>query len=389
MIAMYHIQCLNKISEVGTSCFGPDYVCGTDVQNPDAILVRSASMHDMTFAPELLAIARAGAGVNNIPLDKCSEQGIVVFNTPGANANAVKELVVAAMLLSSRRIVDGIEWTKTLKGKGDQIGKLVEKGKGDFVGPEISGKTLGIVGLGAIGVLVSAAAISLGMEVYGYDPFLSVDTALRLSSSVHHAKTLDEIYAKCDYITVHVPLTPDTREMINASSIAKMKDGVRLLNFARGDLANSADVAAALESGKVAAYATDFADETILGAKNVIAMPHLGASTPESEDNCARMAALELIEYLENGNIRNSVNLPAVSMPREGSRICIIHRNVPNTISSFSGVLAQCGINIENMASKSRKEFAYTILDVTGDVSANAADSIAALEEVVRVRVIK
>lgn len=386
---MYHIQCLNKISEVGTSCFGPDYVCGTDVQNPDAILVRSASMHDMTFAPELLAIARAGAGVNNIPLDKCSEQGIVVFNTPGANANAVKELVVAAMLLSSRRIVDGIEWTKTLKGKGDQIGKLVEKGKGDFVGPEISGKTLGIVGLGAIGVLVSAAAISLGMEVYGYDPFLSVDTALRLSSSVHHAKTLDEIYAKCDYITVHVPLTPDTREMINASSIAKMKDGVRLLNFARGDLANSADVAAALESGKVAAYATDFADETILGAKNVIAMPHLGASTPESEDNCARMAALELIEYLENGNIRNSVNLPAVSMPREGSRICIIHRNVPNTISSFSGVLAQCGINIENMASKSRKEFAYTILDVTGDVSANAADSIAALEEVVRVRVIK
>lgn len=386
---MYHIQCLNKISEVGTSCFGPDYVCGTDVQNPDAILVRSASMHDMTFAPELLAIARAGAGVNNIPLDKCSEQGIVVFNTPGANANAVKELVVAAMLLSSRRIVDGIEWTKTLKGKGDQIGKLVEKGKGDFVGPEISGKTLGIVGLGAIGVLVSAAAISLGMEVYGYDPFLSVDTALRLSSSVHHAKTLDEIYAKCDYITVHVPLTPDTREMINASSIAKMKDGVRLLNFARGDLVNSADVAAALESGKVAAYATDFADETILGAKNVIAMPHLGASTPESEDNCARMAALELIEYLENGNIRNSVNLPAVSMPREGSRICIIHRNVPNTISSFSGVLAQCGINIENMASKSRKEFAYTILDVTGDVSANAADSIAALEEVVRVRVIK
>ena len=389
MIAMYHIQCLNKISEVGTSCFGPDYVCGTDVQNPDAILVRSASMHDMTFDPELLAIARAGAGVNNIPLDKCSEQGIVVFNTPGANANAVKELVVAAMLLSSRRIVDGIEWTKTLKGKGDQIGKLVEKGKGDFVGPEISGKTLGIVGLGAIGVLVSAAAISLGMEVYGYDPFLSVDTALRLSSSVHHAKTLDEIYAKCDYITVHVPLTPDTREMINASSIAKMKDGVRLLNFARGDLANSADIAAALESGKVAAYATDFADETILGAKNVIAMPHLGASTPESEDNCARMAALELIEYLENGNIRNSVNLPAVSMPREGSRICIIHRNVPNTISSFSGVLAQCGINIENMASKSRKEFAYTILDVTGDVSANAADSIAALEEVVRVRVIK
>ncbi len=389
MIAMYHIQCLNKISEVGTSCFGPNYACGSDVQNPEAILVRSASMHDMAFGPELLAIARAGAGVNNIPLDKCSEQGIAVFNTPGANANAVKELVLAGLLLSSRRIVDGIEWTKSLKGKGAEISKLVEKGKGEFVGPEISGKTLGIVGLGAIGVLVSAAATSLGMEVYGYDPYLSVDTALRLPSSVHHAKTLDEIYANCDYITVHVPLTPDTREMLNASSIAKMKDGVRLLNFARGDLANSADVAAALESGKVAAYATDFADDTLLDAKNVIAMPHLGASTPESEDNCARMAALELIEFLENGNIRNSVNLPAVSMPREGSRICIVHRNLPNTISRFSGVLAQSGVNIENMASKSRKDYAYTILDVTGDVTTSAAQGIDALDEVIRVRVIK
>ena len=386
---MYQIQCLNKISEVGTSCFNANYVCGTDVQNPDAILVRSASMHEMEFNPELLAIARAGAGVNNIPLDKCSEQGIAVFNTPGANANAVKELVLAALLLSSRRIVDGIEWLRTLKGQGAEISKLVEKGKGAYVGPEISGKTLGVVGLGAIGVLVSSAAVSLGMEVYGYDPFMSVETAWGLSSAVHHAQTLDEIYAKCDYITLHVPLTPDTREMINASSIAKMKDGVRLLNLARGDLVNSADVAAALESGKVAAYATDFADDTILGAKNVIAMPHLGASTPESEDNCARMAALELIDYLENGNIRNSVNLPAVSMPREGSRICIVHRNIPNTISRFSGVLAQAGVNIENMASKSRKEYAYTILDVTGDVTANAAQAMDALDEVIRVRVIK
>ncbi len=390
---MYQIQCLNKISEVGTSCFGEGYVCGTDVQNPDAILVRSAAMHDMAFNPELLAIARAGAGVNNIPLDRCSEEGIVVFNTPGANANAVKELVLAAMLLSSRKIVDGIEWTKTLKGQGDQISKLVEKGKGQFVGPELSGKALGIVGLGAIGVLVSAAAISLGMEVYGYDPFLSVETAWRLSSAVHHAKTLDEIYAKCDYITLHVPLTPDTREMINAESIAKMKDGVRIMNFARGDLANSADVAAALESGKMAAYATDFADETIFAAKNTIAMPHLGASTPESEDNCARMAALELIDFLENGNIRNSVNLPAVSMPREGSRICIVHRNLPNTISRFSGVLGQFHVNIENMASKSRKDYAYTILDVTGEVDDAVAESLAkgidALDEVIRVRVIQ
>ncbi len=386
---MYQIQCLNKISEVGTSRFNANYICGTDVQNPDAILVRSASMHEMEFGPELLAIARAGAGVNNIPLDKCSEQGIAVFNTPGANANAVKELVLAALLLSSRRIVDGIEWLRTLKGQGAEISRLVEKGKGAYVGPEISGKTLGVVGLGAIGVLVSSAAVSLGMDVYGYDPFLSVETAWGLSSAVHHAQTLDEIYSKCDYITLHVPLTPDTREMINASSIAKMKDGVRLINLARGDLVNSADVAAALESGKVAAYATDFADDTILGAKNVIAMPHLGASTPESEDNCARMAALELIDYLENGNIRNSVNLPAVSMPREGSRICIVHRNIPNTISRFSGVLAQAGVNIENMASKSRKEYAYTILDVTGDVTANAAQAIDALDEVIRVRVIK
>ncbi|OUP12815.1 phosphoglycerate dehydrogenase [Anaeromassilibacillus sp. An200] len=386
---MYQIQCLNKISEVGTSRFNANYICGTDVQNPDAILVRSASMHEMEFGPELLAIARAGAGVNNIPLDKCSEQGIAVFNTPGANANAVKELVLAALLLSSRRIVDGIEWLRTLKGQGAEISKLVEKGKGAYVGPEISGKTLGVVGLGAIGVLVSSAAVSLGMDVYGYDPFLSVETAWGLSSAVRHAQTLDEIYSKCDYITLHVPLTPDTREMINASSIAKMKDGVRLINLARGDLVNSADVAAALESGKVAAYATDFADDTILGAKNVIAMPHLGASTPESEDNCARMAALELIDYLENGNIRNSVNLPAVSMPREGSRICIVHRNIPNTISRFSGVLAQAGVNIENMASKSRKEYAYTILDVTGDVTANAAQAIDALDEVIRVRVIK
>ena len=240
-------------------------------------------------------------------------------------------------------------------------------------------------------MLVSNAAVHLGMEVYGYDPFLSVDAAWGLSRSIHHAQTLDEIYANCDYITIHVPLTPDTREMINAASIAKMKDGVRLLNFARGDLANSADVVAALASGKAAAYATDFADETLLEAEgvNVIPMPHLGASTPESEDNCARMAALELIDYLENGNIKNSVNMPAVSMPREGSRICVLHRNVPNTISSFSGVLAKCGINIENMASKSRKEYAYTILDVTGDVSADAAEAISALDEVIRVRIIK
>ncbi len=390
---MYQIKCLNKISEVGTDRFDENYCCGEAVENPDAILVRSASMHDMELPKSLLAIARAGAGVNNIPLDKCSEQGIVVFNTPGANANAVKELVLAGLLLSSRRIVPAIEWAKTLKGKGDEVGKLVEKGKGAFVGPEIGGKTLGVVGLGAIGILVANAARSLGMEVYGYDPYLSVDAAWGLSRSIRHARTLDEIYSSCDYITVHVPLTPDTKGMINAESIAKMKDGVRLLNFARGDLVLSSDVLSALESGKVATYATDFPSDDMLGADGVIAVPHLGASTPESEDNCARMAAGELMEYLQNGNIKNSVNMPAVSMPRDCSscsiRICILHRNIPNTISRLSGALAESGINIENMQSKSKKDYAYTILDVTGDVKETTAEHIENFPEIIRVRILR
>ena len=341
---MFHVHCLNKISKAGTDCFNENYEVGAEVQNPDAVMVRSASMHEMDFNPELLAIARAGAGVNNIPLDRCSEEGIVVFNTPGANANAVKELVLAALLMTSRKIVDGIEWVQTLKEEEGDPAKLVEKGKSAFSGPEISGKKLGVIGLGAIGILVANAAKSLGMEVYGYDPYLSVDAAWGLSRSIHHARTLDEIYAVSDYITVHVPLTPDTREMVNAESIAKMKDGVRLLNFARGELMNTADVLAALESGKVAAYATDFASKELIGAKGVLVTPHLGASTPESEDNCARMAARELMDYLENGNIRNSVNMPAVSMPREGTRICILHKNVPNTISLFSGAAAKEGL---------------------------------------------
>ena len=386
---MYKIQCLNKISEVGTSRFSDAYTCGTDVQNPDAILVRSASMHEMEFNPELLAIARAGAGVNNIPLDRCSENGIVVFNTPGANANAVKELVLAGLFLTSRKIVPAIEWAKTLKGKGAEVSKLVEKGKSAFVGPEIKGKSLGVIGLGAIGAMVANAAKSLGMEVYGHDPFLSVDAAWGLSRAIHHATTRDEIYAKCDYITVHVPLTPDTKEMINAETIAKMKDGVRILNFARGDLVSTPDIKAALASGKVSAYITDLPDDDLLDTEGVIAIPHLGASTPESEDNCACMAADELIDYLENGNIKNSVNLPAVSMPRDGTRICILHRNTPNTISSFSGAAAKAGINIENMSSKSKKDYAYTMLDVTGDVTEETIASIQAQEEVIRVRVIR
>ncbi len=312
---MYRIKCLNKISPVGTGRFGKNYTCGENVENPDAVMVRSASMHEMEFPKQLVAIARAGAGVNNIPLDRCSAQGIAVFNTPGANANAVKELVIAALLLSSRRIVPGVEWAKTLKGRGDEVGKLIEKGKGRFVGPEISGKTLGVIGLGAIGILVANAAHSLGMEVFGYDPYLSVDAAWGLSRSIRHARSLDEIWENSDYVTIHVPLLPDTKNMIGLDAIAKMKDGVRLLNFARGGLADSAAVLEGLKNGKIASYATDFPDDSMLGVENVIAVPHLGASTPESEDNCARMAANELIEYLENGNIRNSVNY-AGSQPR-------------------------------------------------------------------------
>ncbi|MCI1955559.1 MAG: 3-phosphoglycerate dehydrogenase family protein [Oscillospiraceae bacterium] len=386
---MYRIKCLNKISPAGTGRFGEGYTVGDAVKEPDAVLVRSASLHEMEFPKNLLAIARAGAGVNNIPLDKCSAQGIAVFNTPGANANAVKELVVAALLLTSRRIVPAVEWAKTLKGRGDEVGKLVEKGKSQFAGPEIRGKTLGVIGLGAIGILVANAAHSLGMDVYGYDPYLSVDAAWGLSRAIRHARSLDEIYGNSDYITIHVPLLPDTKHMICAESIAKMKDGVRLLNFARGGLADSAAVLGGLKSGKIARYATDFPDDSLLGVENVLAVPHLGASTPESEDNCARMAADELMEYLENGNVRHSVNMPAVSMPRNGdTRICLFHRNVPNTISKLSGILAVAGINIENMQSKARKDYAYTILDVTGAVAGSTAENLENLPEIIRARVI-
>lgn len=386
---MYEINCLNKISAVGTERFGPEYHCSTDIENPDGILVRSASMHEMAFPKKLLAIARAGAGVNNIPLEKCSESGIVVFNTPGANANAVKELVLCALLLTSRKIFEGTEWVKTLKGQGSEIGKLVEKGKSAYVGPEIRGKRLGVIGLGAIGILVANAAKSLGMEVYGYDPYLSVDAAWGLSRSIKHAHTLDEIFSSCDYITVHVPSTPDTKEMINASSLEKMKDGVRILNFARGDLVKPTELLAALKSGKVSAYATDFPCEELIGEPGVIAIPHLGASTPESEDNCACMAVDQLKDYLENGNIKNSVNFPAVSMPRDGNvRVCIIHRNIPNMINLLSGVLAGAGVNIENMQSKSRKEYAYTILDVTGKMDLATAEAIEKNDGIIKVRVI-
>lgn len=380
---MYNVLTLNKIAAVGTSRLGDNYSYGDDVKNPDAILVRSAAMHDMEFESNLLAIARAGAGTNNIPKDKCSEQGIVVFNTPGANANAVKELVLAGLLMSSRKIVEGIEWAKTLKGNGDAVGKMVEKGKSQFVGPEIKGKTLGVIGLGAIGILVANAAVALGMDVIGFDPFMSVPNALKLDPAVKLMKNNEEVMTGCDYLTIHVPLTPDTKDLVDADMIAKMKDGVRIMNFSRDGLVNSTAVLEAVKSGKVAKYVTDFGTDDILGEENIICMPHLGASTPESEDNCAVMACDQVKEYLENGNIINSVNYPAISLPRSGdTRFCVMHKNVPELLKN---VLAELNGNVENMLSKSRGDYAYTIIDVSGADKADA-DKISAVDGVIRVR---
>ena len=384
---MYDILTLNKISKTGLERFTDEYQYGDAVENPQGIMVRSASMHEMEMPQSLLAIARAGAGVNNIPVDQCTEKGIVVFNTPGANANAVKELVLAGLLISSRKVTQGMAWAQGLKGQGDAVGKAVEKGKSAFVGPEIKGKKLGVIGLGAIGILVANAAHSLGMEVYGYDPYLSVDAAWGLSRSIIHATSLDQIYANCDYITVHVPLTPDTKGMFNAAAFAAMPDGVRILNFSRADLVNIPDMKEALASGKVAAYVVDFPTEDILGVENVIAIPHLGASTPESEDNCAVMAADELIAFLEDGNIVNSVNFPTVEVPRTTERrICVLHKNVPNMLSQISGVVSAAGINIETMVNKSKKDNAYTVLDVEGDPDEAALEKILAIDGVIRVR---
>ncbi|MBQ2815720.1 MAG: phosphoglycerate dehydrogenase [Clostridia bacterium] len=386
---MYQIKTLNKISKNGLDRFNANYNCADEIDAPDAILVRSASMHEMEMPESLLAIARAGAGVNNIPCDKCAEQGIVVFNTPGANANAVKELVLAGLLMCSRKVLPAIEWAKTLKGNGAEVGKMVEKGKGAFAGPEIMGKKLGVIGLGAIGILVANAASALGMEVYGYDPYLSVDAAWKLSRSIKHAADMNEIFKECDYITVHVPLTPDTKGFINNDSIATMKDGVRILNFARGDLVDSAAIIDALANGKVAAYVTDFPSDDIIGVDGVIAIPHLGASTPESEENCAVMAANEIREYLENGNIVNSVNMPNVVVPRSTTvRVCIIHNNIPNMIAQISSAVSACNINIEKLNNQSRKDFAYTILDVEA-IDDAAIEGIKAIDGVIRVRVIK
>ena len=384
-----NICTLNKIAACGTARFdAAKYTVTEDLSTATGVMVRSAAMHDMELPDSLLAIARAGAGVNNIPVDKCSETGVVVFNTPGANANAVKELVIAGLLISSRKVISGIEWAKTLQGQ-EGVAKLVEKGKSAFVGPEIKGKRLGVIGLGAIGILVANAAHSLGMEVYGYDPYLSVDAAWGLSRSIIHATSLDQIYANCDYITVHVPLTPDTKGMFNAAAFAAMPDGVRILNFSRADLVNIPDMKEALASGKVAAYVVDFPTEDILGVENVIAIPHLGASSPESEENCAVMAAQELKDYLENGNIRNAVNLPSLVQDWSGeTRLCIIHRNVPNMLASVTTVLSREHVNVENMTNKSRGEYAYTIVDVSARVGDAVANELRAIDGILRVRVL-
>ncbi len=386
---MYNILTLNNISKKGLDLFSDDYNYSADIKLPDAVLVRSQSMHEIDFDNNILAIARAGTGVNNIPVERCSENGIIVFNTPGANANAVKELVLAGLLLSSRRISSGIEWAQSLKGQGELVGKMVEKGKSSFAGPELKGKKLGVIGLGAIGVLVANAALHLGMEVFGYDPYISVDSAWGLSSKVRHSLSIEKLFLNCDYITMHVPLSEDTKDMINSKSISLMKDGVRVLNFSRGGLVNNNDIIKAIKAGKVLSYVTDFPSDDLLDVDGVIAIPHLGASTPESEENCAVMAVNQLVDYLENGNITNSVNMPNISMAREdGIRICVLHKNIPNMISSVSGVLSSSGVNIENMRSKSKKDYAYAILDVTGDVNRDIIEKIYQINGVIRTRVI-
>ena len=386
---MFKYHCLNPIADIGLNQFSNEYVAIDKMENVDAVLVRSAAMHDLQFDKELKVIARAGAGVNNIPLDRCAEEGIVVFNTPGANANGVKELVIAGMLLASRDIIGGINWVQEHEEDGD-VAKMAEKAKKAFAGCELEGKKLGVIGLGAIGVLVANAAFHLGMDVYGYDPYMSVDAAWKLSRHIHHATSIDELYRECDYLTVHVPAMDSTKGMIEKNAISLMKKDVVVLNFARDLLVNEEDMVDALISGRVKKYVTDFPNPRVAGVKNAIVIPHLGASTAESEDNCAKMAVKEIIEFLENGNIRNSVNYPNCDMGFRGdnTRITILHRNVPNMIGQFTAVLAESGINIANMANKSRKEYAYTMIDVENEVSEDITDKLNKINEVLRVRVI-
>ncbi|MGI6534908.1 MAG: phosphoglycerate dehydrogenase [Eggerthellaceae bacterium] len=388
---MRYVHCLNNISKKGTDTLPDNYELTDDINQADGIMVRSAAMHDMEFSDNLLAIARAGAGVNNIPLDRCAEEGIVVFNTPGANANAVKELVIAGLLLASRDIIGGIEWCKE-NADDENIAKTREKAKKAFAGNELKGKKLGVIGLGAIGALVSNAAIALGMDVYGYDPFLSVNAAWRIDNAVTHVTDVNDIYKNADYITIHVPATADTKGMINADAIAQMKEGVNFLNFARDTLVDNDAMAAGLESGKVAHYVTDFAIPAAMKMKNAIVLPHLGASTEEAEDNCAIMAAKELTDYIENGIIVNSVNYPVNNMGgiRAGiARVCVLHKNVPAILSKITAILGDANVNIANMANNGKGDNAYTLIDVEADVDDAAVEKIAAIEGVRRVRVIK
>ena len=389
----FKIQTLNKIAAVGLNQLDRDnYEVATDINNPDAILVRSADMHEMNISDNTKAVARAGAGTNNIPIPELTEKGVVVFNTPGANANAVKELVMLSLLLASRPVVDANKWANALAGKGDEIPDLAEKGKSQFVGPELKGKTLGVIGLGAIGYMVANLALKFGMEVIGYDPYLSVQAALNLDHNVKIAETLDTVFAKSDYITIHVPQTNDTKGMINASAIKNMKNGVRIINIARGGLVNNADVLDAIKSGKVACMVTDFAAEELLNQPNIIVMPHLGASTPEAEDNCAVMASKQLKDFLEKGNIVNSVNFPKtvtdIPIPNGGTRLCISHKNIPDTISKFTTILGEAKLNISSFINQARGDVAYNIIDVDGKVTEDIIEKLSACDTVNRVRAI-
>lgn len=389
----FKIQTLNKIAAVGLNQLDRDnYEVATDINNPDAILVRSADMHEMNISDNTKAVARAGAGTNNIPIPELTEKGVVVFNTPGANANAVKELVMLSLLLASRPVIDANKWANALAGKGDEIPDLAEKGKSQFVGPELKGKTLGVIGLGAIGYMVANLALKFGMEVIGYDPYLSVQAALNLDHNVKIAETLDTVFAKSDYITIHVPQTNDTKGMINASAIKNMKNGVRIINIARGGLVNNADVLDAIKSGKVACMVTDFAAEELLNQPNIIVMPHLGASTPEAEDNCAVMASKQLKDFLEKGNIVNSVNFPKTvtdnPIPNGGTRLCISHKNIPDTISKFTTILGEAKLNISSFINQARGDVAYNIIDVDGKVTDDIIEKLSACDTVNRVRAI-
>ena len=387
---MYRIQTMNKISPVGLNRFDAAlYEVGDEVQDPQGILVRSAKLLDMEFNPSLLAIARAGVGVNNIPIERCSEAGIAVFSTPGANANAVKELVLCAMLIGSRDIPGALNWVREQAASGVEVSTVVEKGKSAFVGPEIFRKTLGVVGLGAIGSLVANAAIQLGMDVYGYDPFLSVDAALRLDHHIHIVKDIRDLYKRSDYVTFHIHCTDQTRGMVDADAIASMKRGIRVINLARGEIVQDDAMIPALEMGRVAAYITDFPNNRLLAAPHVVAMPHLGASTPESEQNCAVMAADELKDYLETGNVRNSVNLPAVSMTPSGvMRLCILHKNVPGMLANITTLFGRDGVNVENLSNKSKGDWAYTMVDLAAHIGDDVLQDVRAMEHVVRVRAI-